>query len=567
MVRSFFKNSTAILFKRQTTIISAATIMMALVLASRILGLVRNRLLLHFFPPGTLDAWEAAFILPDLIANVLITGAVAVAFIPVFTTYLNSKNKREGWWVASSVLNISLFTFAIFAIFLFIFAESINERFVVPGFKNDPAKLQLTAYLMRVILAGEFLLIIGSFFTSVLQSFHRFVIPALAPVLYNLGIIVGILGLRPIMGLAGVGWGVVLGAALHILIQVPLVRQLGFRYKPEFRFRDPGVLKIIKLSLPRAIALGLGQAENWVSLLLASLLVGGGFAGSVAIFGFAADIQNFPIGIFGITFATAALPFLSMEWAAAKTEDFKSTFLATLHQVLYLAVPLSVLFIALRIPVVRILYGSGHCDWSCTVETAVTVSYFAIGIFAQSGLFLIIRAFYAFHDAATPLKVAVASLIFHATVSSLLVFSLVKSASVPVAFLGLAASFTGIFNFVILLYLLDRKVGGFDRIKLFLPATKIFFASILMGVLLYLPLHLKVGGIYIIDHIIDTTRVFNLLVLTGAAFILGLGIYTWITWWLKSEELKAFSRLLPDLRKLQKFLVFEEKIEPGGTPT
>jgi len=569
MVRQFFKNSTAILFKRQTTIISAAAIMMVLVLASRILGLVRNRFLAHFFPVAALDAYRAAFLLPDLIANVLITGALSVAFIPIFTTYLNSKNEKEGWRVASSVLNISLLFFAAAAVLLFIFASPLTENVVVPGFRSDPEKLALTVNLTRIILLGEFLLIIGSFFTSVLQSFHRFVISALAPVLYNLGIIAGILWLRPIpgFGLAGAAWGVVLGAILHVLVQFLLVRRLGFRYRFEFKLKDPGVLKIIKLSLPRAIGLGLGQAENWVSMFLASLLVGGGFAGSVAILGFAADIQNFPIGIFGITFATAALPTLSTEWAAGKIEDFKATFLSTLHQVLYLAVPLSVLFMVLRIPVVRIILGSGVFDWSSTVATATATSYFAIGIFAQGALSLLIRAFYSLHDAATPLKVAAVSLIFHAAASSLLVFNIAKNASIPVAFLALAASITGIFNFVVLLYLLDKKVGGFDRVRLFLPAAKIFLSAGLMGVLLYLPLHLRFGGSYLIDRIIDTTRAFNLLVLTGAAFVFGLAIYVWLTWWLKSDELKAFVRLIPDVKALQKFLVFEEKIEPSDTPT
>jgi len=541
--------------------------MMILVLASRILGLVRNRFLAHFFPVETLDAYRAAFLLPDFIANVLITGALSVAFIPIFTAYLNSKNEREGWRVASSILNISLLLFAILALLLFIFAGPINENFVVPGFRNDPEKLALTTTLTRIILAGEFLLIVGSFFTAVSQSFHRFVIPALAPVLYNVGVIGGILWLRPILGLEGVAWGVAIGGVLHILVQLLLVKKLGFRYKFEFRFKDPGVLKIIKLSLPRAVGLGLGQAEIWVSLFLASLLVGSGFAGSVAILGFAADIQNFPIGIFGVTFATAALPTLSAEWTAGKIEDFKTTFLSTFHQVLYLTVPISVLFIVLRIPVVRILLGSGFFDWSSTVATAVTTSYFAIGTFSQCSFFVLNRAFYALHDAATPLKVAVASLIFHATVSSLLVLNIAKNAATPVAFLGLATSISGVFNLVILLYLLDKKVGGFDKVKLFLPAAKIFLSAALMGVLLYLPLHLKIGGSYLIDYIIDTTRAFNLLFLTATAFIFGLTVYGWLTWWLKSEELKTFARLLPDIRALQKTLVFEEKIEPGNTPT
>ena len=539
--------------------------MMVLVFASRILGLVRNRFLAHFFPVEMLDAYRAAFVLPDFVANILITSTLSVAFIPIFTSYLHSKNEKEGWRVASSVLNISLAIFAVFALLLFIFAGQINEALVVPGFKGDPEKLSLTNNLTSILLFGEFILIIGSFFTSVLQSFHRFIIPAVAPVLYNLGIIVGILWIRPFAGLAGVGWGVVLGSILHVLIQLILVRKLGFRYRFRFGFGDPGVLKIIKLSLPRSLGVAFSQAEGWVSIFLASILVSSGFAGSVAILGFAGDIQNFPIGLFGITFATAAFPTLAAEVTGGKLADFKSTFLSTLHQILYLTIPLSILFMVLRIPVVRILLGTGLFDWSSTVSTAVSTSYFAVGIFAQSSYFLLIRAFYALQDAATPLKVALVSLIFHAAISTAFVLFIAEKTTIPVAFLGLAASGSGIFSFVVLLYLLDKKVGGFDRVRLYLPILKIIVSAALMGALLYLPLHIKVGGLYVIDRIIDTTRVFNLLALTAGAFLFGLLVYAWLTWWLQSEELKTFMKLIPDLRKLQKFLVFEEKIE-SGTP-
>jgi putative peptidoglycan lipid II flippase len=284
MVRRFFKRSTAIFFRRQTTIISAAAIMMFLVMASRVLGLVRNRFLAHFFPIETLDAYKAAFVVPDFLANILITGVLSVAFIPVFTSYFTSKNEKEGWRVASSTLNIALLFFAIFAALLLVFAGPINENLVVPGFSDDPEKLTLTNNLTRLILAGELLLIIGSFFTSVLQSFHRFIIPALAPVLYNLGVIVGILWLRPYFGLMGVAWGVILGAIFHVLIQFALSKRLGFKYKFEFKFKDPGVLRILKLALPRSASIGLAQAEWWVSIFLSSLLVSGGFAGSVAYY-------------------------------------------------------------------------------------------------------------------------------------------------------------------------------------------------------------------------------------------------------------------------------------------
>lgn len=554
MVRQFFKNSASILFRRQTTIISAAAIMMFLVLASRLLGLVRDRLLAHYFPVSVLDTYRSAFFLPDFIANVLIVGALSVAFIPVFTTYLNSKKEKEGWQVASSVLNLSLLFFTAVSVVIFVFAD------VIYGFtplKDDPQKLVLTANLTRIVLFGELLLIFGSFLTSVLQSFRRFILPAMAPVLYNLGIIIGILWLRPFFDLYGVALGVVLGGLLHILAQFFLAERLGFNYKFKFDFKDQGVMRIIKLSLPRAAGIAFAQAEWGVSLFLSLFLA----AGSAGILGFALDIQNFPIGMFGITLATAAFPTLSMEWSSGKLEDFKTTFLSTLHQILYLTIPISVIFMVLRVPVIRIILGTGFFDWSSTVATAVTMSYFAVGIFAQSTFQLLIRAFHSLHDAATPLKVALASLVFHTTISSGAVFLFGKNTPNPVAVLGLTFAITGIFSFIVLLYLLDKKVGGFDKEKLYLPAAKVVLSSLLMGVLLYLPLHIKLGEKYIIDMIIDTTRVVNLLVLTGAAFSFGVSVYVLLTWWLRSEELKTFLKLMPDLKKVQKFLVFEESIE------
>lgn len=531
--------------------------MMVLVLASRILGLVRSRFLAHFFPIDTLDAYRAAFVLPDFVANVLITGALSVAFIPVFTDYLQNKKESEGWRVASSILNISLLFYLIFVVILIVFAQPLIGKFVAPGFSPD--KLNLTTHLTKIILLSEFLLIIGSFFTSILQSFHRFIIPALAPVLYNLGIIIGILWLRPFFGLTGVAMGVVLGALFHVLIQLFLVNKFGFSYKFRLNMKDLGVQKIIRLSLPRVAGIGLAQAEAWVSVFLASLLG----AGSVAILGFAGDIQNLPIGLFGITFATASLPMLSAEWNAGKKDHFKTTFLSTMHQVFYFTIPLSVLFMVMRIPIVRLILGTGYFDWPSTVATAVTMSYFAIGVFAQSAFFLLIRAFYALQDAATPLKVASVSLVFHAAISSFFVFGIAKKFSIPVSFLGLASSLTAVFGFVILLVLLDKKVGGFDKNELFLPLIKILTASVFMGILLYVPLHIKVGPNYVIDYLIDTTRVANLVILTGIAFVFGFAIYIWITWLLKSDELKTFVKLMPDIRKLQKLLVVQEKIDSG----
>src|SRR3989304_2741895 len=405
MVNKFLRESSSLLFRQQTSILSAALIMMVLVLASRFLGLWRNWFLARYFgASGTLDAFNTAFVIPDLLANVLITGALSVAFIPIFTAYIQGKKTKESEILASTILNLSLTAYFVVGVVIFLFPLQINNFL---GLSLDPPFDQQAADLMRIIVFGELFLVIGSFFTSVLQSYRRFLIAAVAPVVYNLGIIFGIVVLSRSFGILGVGLGVVIGALFHLSVQFFALNKLGFNYRPAFKLKDPDVLKILKLSLPRALGVGVGQLEIVINVILASSLA----VGSIAVLKFASDLQNLPIGLFGLTIAAASLPTLSAEWAGGKAEDFKKTFLASLWQLLYLAVPLSVLLAVLRIPVVRLAVGSGLFDWPATVATATTLSWFALGVFAQAGFLLVTRAFYAMHDTITPLKVAIVSLL------------------------------------------------------------------------------------------------------------------------------------------------------------
>ncbi len=551
MVRKFFKNSTSILFKRQKTLLSAAVVMMLLMLASRILGLVRNWFLAGTFGAGSaLDAYNTGFVLPDLIAVVLINGALSVAFIPVFTSYLTQKDEGEAWDMASTILNLSIIIYAIFGILIFLFPAQLI-KLIEPGL--DQSTLSLATTVTRVIVFGEFFLVVGSFLTASLQSYHRFIAPAIAPVVYNLGIIFGIVFLSPTFHIFGVGLGVLLGALLHVVVQFLIARRLGYKYSFKLDLKNPGVQRVLKLSGPRAIAIGLAQLEWTASVFLASLLP----PGSIAILKFSSDIQNLPIALFGSTIAIASFPSLSHEWVADKAEQFKETFLASFHQMLYLAIPASVIFAVLRIPIVRLSLGSGLFTWPATVATATTMSYFAVGVFAQGAFMLLIRAFYAMHDTMTPLRVAIVSLIAHAAVG----YTCIVILSLPVYFLGITATVSGTFSFIALLLILDRKIGGFDRVKLILPVVKILVSALFMGILLYLPLHFKFDGKYLIDFIIDTKRALNLLALTSFVAGAGFAVYILLTWWLDSAELKSFLALIPDVRKLSKILVLEEAVE------
>lgn len=558
MVNKIFSRGSSLLLSRQNTILSAALIIMILTLTSKILGVFRNWFLARYFgASGPLDAFNTAFVVPDLIANILITGALSAAFIPIFTGYLAKKQNEEAEIVASTVLNIVLVIFAIFGLIVFLFPMQVNYLFHI---RLEPPYDQQAADLMRVIIFGELILIVGSFLTSVLQSYHRFLIAATAPVVYNLGIIFGIVVLSRSFGILGVGLGVVIGAVAHATIQLIAVNRLGFRYRQILRFHHPDVIKIIKLSLPRALGVGVGQLEVVVNIILASTLA----VGSIAILEFAADLHMLPVSLFGVALATASLPTFSALWNSEKVEDFKKTFLNSLFQLLYLAIPASVILIVLRIPIVRLVLGSGLFDWAATVATATTMSYFAIGVFAQAGFLLVTRAFYAMHDTVTPLKVALGGLAVHVAVGCFFILGYAEQYQIPVALLGLTTSISGIFSFLTLFFLLDRKMGHFGFKEIFYPTAKIVAASLVMGVFLYVPLHIQLGnGEFVIDYIIDTKRALNLLFLTTAVAAAGLFVYGILTWWLKSEELRVFAGLLPDFRRIRRILNFEESVDPN----
>ena len=338
------------LFKPQKGILSAAGILMAAVFFSRILGLVRDRFLAGaFFNPTTswqLDVYFAAFRLPDMIFQLLVVGALSAAFIPVFSQYLFTK-KAEAWHIASSVITAGLVLFFLLASVLAIFSLPLS-RLIAPSFST--AQLQLMSNLTRVLIIAQVFFLVSNFLTGILQSHHYFLVPALAPIAYNLGIIFGIVFLSPVFGIYGPALGVIIGAFLHFLVQVPLTKNIGFRFKPSLDFHHPGVRRIGRLMLPRAIALAVSQIELTVAVFLATSLS----AGSLAIFYFAQHLNSLPVGLFGATIGQAALPSLAQNFPSSSFAKFKNLLTTSLNQVLYLSLPAGMILLILRLPIVRL---------------------------------------------------------------------------------------------------------------------------------------------------------------------------------------------------------------------
>lgn len=542
------------LFRRQTNILSAASVIAAAVLLSRLLGLVKYRLLLtsHFgFTPSDIGVFLAAFKLPNFLFDLIVTGALTTAFIPVFTSYISKNKNDDANQIASTVINISCILYLAFGLLFFIFTVPLM-RLIVPGLTEK--EFTLVVPFTRIMLLGQTLpLILGNFLTGILQSHKRFLIPALAPVVYNVGIIIGIFFLSPIAGLYGPVWGVVLGAALFFLIQLPLARHLAFSYKLIIALSHAGVAEIGKLFTPRVLGLAVSQLNYLVTFSLSSLFGARG----ITIFAFAQTLEQLPVGIFAATIAQAALPTLSEEF---DQEDslfaFKKTFVASFHQILFLVLPAAVILVVLRIPVVRLVYGSAQFDWLATVDTGRTLAFLGAGLVFESLVNLLVRSFYAIHDSKTPVVIGAVAV----GLNILLALLFIPIFHLPIWGLALAMAVADGLYATGLLFSFARRLHGLELAHLAAPAAKMFLAAAISGVSLYVPMKL-------LDQLVfDTTHTVPLIFLAGTAAATGLAVYLFLTWVFQIEELRAFLGLFARFRNVSRVVEQTPPNEPELNP-
>lgn len=562
MVRNFFQGGKDLFYSKQANILSAATIVMLAILASRVLGLVRNRIFVHFFPPETLDSFLAAFQLPDLILEVLIIGAMSSAFVPVFSSYLSRDKEKEAWFLAGITLNIILVFFFLFSALVFVFAHPIYSV-VARGF--SPEQVNETVLFARVLLVAQMFFAASYLLTAVLESNQRFLAPAIAPLFYNLGIIFSTIILAPKIGLLAPVFGAVFGAFLHFMGQVPLAFELGFRPVFLLDFRDPGVKKIAKLATPRVVELSFFQLKKMADLFMASLAAGG-----LTYFRFAESIFALPVGLFGLSIAKASFPQLSRQAVKEDLREFKQTFSASLREILFLVLPASVFLGVLRVPAVRLTLGGTHFDWQDTVQTGYALSAFLVGALAYALSLLVSRAFYALQDTATPVRISILTIFINILLGLFFVISL----GLPIWGLSLSYALAGIIQFLVLFWLLAKKTGGLWGYGIGASFAKVGFSSGIAGIIMFVLLKILdrsvwdkklsfLGKIGIglpttFDRfVLDTRYTLNLIFLTAFVALIGLAVYLLLTYLLKVEELGILAkstrrvwRKLPGLGKL-----------------
>lgn len=549
MMKNFWRNGSLIFSRKQVNILSAATVIMAAVFLSRLLGLFRDRLLAGTFFGGQewqLDVYFAAFRIPDMLFQLIVLGVLSAAFIPVFSRYLE-KEEKEAYHLSSSVINFLTVFFVLAATLVFIFAYPL-ARLIAPTF--SPIETNLMVNLMRIMLLAQLFFCFSNFLTGVIQSHQRFLVPALSPVVYNLGIIFGIVVLSPKLGIYGPTIGVVLGAFLHLIIQLPLVLKLGFRYSFVFDWRHPGVREIGRLTLPRTLALAVNQIELTVAVFLATSLP----AGSLSIFYFAQHLMNLPIGLFGSAIGQAALPTLSRESGEKSYAQFKKTFLSSFNQILYLVLPASAILLVLRIPAVRIVFGAASFPWKATLLTGRVLAIFSLSIAAQAVIQLLVRGFYALHDTKTPFWIGAAAVFTNVFLSFLFILKL----NMGIVGLAWAITLASFLQTILLLFFLDRAVGGFGRKEFFLPLVKMGLATVLTAIALWVPMR------FLDQFILDTTRTINLIILTVIATLSGILVYLFLSYLLQIAALKSFIDLAKRVGRWR--LILRESEEIISTP-
>ncbi|MGI6103486.1 MAG: murein biosynthesis integral membrane protein MurJ [Patescibacteria group bacterium] len=487
---------------------SATVILVATTLLSNILGLLRDRFFAQKLPVDLLDTYFAAFRVPDLIFNILILGTVSAAFIPVFLEY-RRKSEAEAWDVAHSAISLAILTMVVIAGLLF-FALPTLVPYLVPDF--SPAKQELTVSLARILLIQPVFFGLSYLFSGILNALKRFFVYAIAPLIYNLSIIVATLFFVEDYGVTALAWGVVAGAFLHMFIQFLAARSVGYRLVVRWNFSGPAIRKILRLMVPRSLGFGAWQLTLVAFTAIASSLG----AGAVAAYNFADNIQTMPVAVFGLSFITALYPTLATEYSAGNTREFARLVWRGMRYLLVALVPAAFGLILLRAQVVRLILGTGYFGWDATVMTADTLGALALGMVTAALSALLARSFYALHETRLPTLIQVGSFAVAIALGWWLAVPL-ELGVVGLA-LGLAAS---TFLYTLLLY---------QRLRTRVPALREHEAGgrVLIGQLFVAALLLVLvvqGAKYGVAQFVDMTRFWGVFVQTAVAIGAAVGIY------------------------------------------
>ncbi len=444
-------------------------------LSSRILGFVRDIIIARFLGTGMkADAFFVAFRIPNLLRELVGEGASNAAVVPVFSEYSHKEDKEELSKLMSLVLTLAFISLTVFTL-LGIFVSPWIVKVMAPGFVADPQKYSLTVFLTQLMFPYLILIGLTAYSMGILYSLRSFTAPAFAPCLLNVALIVSVFVVVLMKGevVYGLGVGVLAGGALQLLMQIRALAKRGMKFVFPRTFNHPGLIKIGRLLMPRMLGAGVYELNIFVDTFCASLASVVGLGGISAVY-YANRLIQFPMGIVGVAFASAALPTFSSLVVAKDLQKLKETVLFALENILFVMFPCSILLMILSAPVVKVLFQRGEFTAYSTGITSTALLFYSVGLFGFGAAKILVSVFYAFQDTKTPVKVGAVCLLINASLNFILMYPL------KIGGIALASSIAGIANFVILFYLLDKKLAGM-RGELDKFILKIFGACCVMG--------------------------------------------------------------------------------------
>lgn len=471
-------NNSSISANRQIAL-AAGTVMIAYVFSS-VINLAKGVVILRAFGTGMEnEAFWAANRVSEVLFNLVAGGALASAFIPTFSSFLARKQKENAWKLASAIINLVFLIISLLAVLAAIFAPQVVRYILAPGFVDDPEKFQLTVQLLRIILPSTVIFSISGLIMGILNAHQSFLFPALAPSMYSLGMIFGVLFLSPSMGIFGLAWGVVLGASFHLIVQLPKLFKLGGNYWPVLGLNNSAVREVGTLMLPRLAGVAVVQLNFLVNTNLASRYSEGSVTGLT--YGF--TLMLMPLMLIAQAIAIASLPTFSAQAALGKLDEMRNSLSTALRAVFMLSIPAAVGMIILRYPLIKVLYENGTTFTTESTElVAWALLWYTVGLVGHSAVEILSRAFYAMKDTKTPVVVGVIAMSINILLSILLGSLFLRIGWLAIGGLALANSIATGLESIVLLIILRKRMNGLEGRKIFILLVKVTVAVSLMGI-------------------------------------------------------------------------------------
>jgi putative peptidoglycan lipid II flippase len=446
-------------------------------MASRILGVVREQVLAALFGAGdAMDAYNVAFRIPNLVRDLFAEGAMSSAFVPTFTRHLTTAGRDSAWRLGNQVMNALFAITAVLVILGIVFAEPVVTLFA-GAYSDIPGKLELTVLLTRIMLPFLTFVALAAACMGMLNSLHRFFIPALSPAMFNVATIVCAVLLVPVMPrmglppIAAIAFGTLLGGVAQFAVQWPVLRREGFAYRPVLNWRDESLMRVLVLMGPGTIGLAATQVNVFVNTVLAT----GEGTGAVSWLNYAFRLMYLPIGLFGVSIATATLPAVARHAAREDEAAARTTIADSLSLMLTVNVPATVGLVVLASPIIRVIFERAAFTAADTAATAAALQFYAIGLVGYSIVRIASPVFYALGQNRTPVIVSVITVLANVALNVTLVRVLGYRG------LALGTSIAALLNASLLMILLSRRLDGIEGRRVVLSFLKIAAASVLMG--------------------------------------------------------------------------------------